>query len=132
MAVEKEELPILAVKDEETERPIPTAWRPTIREIVRAFVNHDYQLRVGISQVAPVSTETAEHIRNYIQHYGETLTELPEETWKSSVCIWMGKHWDALIDLWTVSEGRSDLVLSLHVSETDGGFTFNIYMVYVP
>lgn len=132
MAVESEESPVLAVKDEESERPIPTAWRPAIREIVRAFVNHDYQLRVGISRVAPVSTETAEQIRNYIQHYGETLTELPDETWNSSVCIWMGKRWDVLIDLWTVSEGRSDLVLSLHVSEADGGCTFDIYMVYVP
>ena len=58
--------------------------------------------------------------------------ELPEETWDSSVCIWMGVRWDALIDLWTSSEGRSDLVLSLRVSEDGSGFKFDVYMVYVP
>jgi len=79
-----------------------------------------------------VSSETAEHIEKYIQHYGEELVELPEEAWDSSVCIWMGVRWDALIDLWTSSEGRSDLVLSLRVSEDGGGFKFDVYMVYVP
>ena len=44
----------------------------------------------------------------------------------------MGNGWDVLVDLWSSSEGRSDLVLSLHVSETNNGFEFSVYMVYVP
>lgn len=121
-----------AVKDAETEHPIPSAWRSVIREIVRAFVRHDYRLSAGVPGVAPVSAKTAIQIGNYIQDYGATLIELPDQTWNTSVCIWMGNRWDALIDLWTLAEGRSDLVLSLHVSEVDGSFEYQIHMVYVP
>lgn len=122
---------VMATKDAESELPIPTVWRPVICRVIDAFVRHDYQLNAGVLGVTPVSAKTAEHIRSYIQDYGEELVELPEETWASSVCIWQGDRWDALIDLWTHSEGRSDLVLSLQVSEAPGGFEFNIYMVYV-
>jgi hypothetical protein len=122
----------LAVKDEESERAIPTAWRPVIKKIVSAFVQHDYQLTAGVHGVKTVSSDTADQIRTYILEYGEELSELSEETWDSSVCIWMGSQWDALIDLWTLSEGRSDLVLSLKVAEGNEGFEFSIYMVYVP
>jgi hypothetical protein len=132
MTFRNEASEVLAVKDEETERPIPSAWRSAIREIVGAFIRHDYHLSAGIHGVAPISAETATHIQNYIEDYGATLIDLPDETWNSSVCIWMGTKWDALIDLWTVSEGRSDLVLSLRVTEANGAFLFHIYMVYVP
>ena len=74
----------------------------------------------------------AEHIEAYVKHYGETLIELPEETWKSSVCIWTGHHWDAIVDLWTSREGRSDLVPQVFVTEIEGGFNFDIHMAYVP
>jgi hypothetical protein len=123
----------LPVKDEESERAIPTTWRPTIRQIASAFACHDYQLANGISGVDTVPFDTAEGIRRYIADYGEELTELSEETWNSSVCIWMGSRWDALVDLWTVAEGRSDLVLQLHIYEDgEGGYKFSVYMVYVP
>lgn len=129
-AMESAELP---VKDEESQRPIPTMWRPTIRQITSAFACHDYQLAKGISGVDAVPSDTAEGIRRYIADYGEELIELSEETWKSSVCIWMGNRWDVLVDLWTVAEGRSDLVLQLRIYETgDGDYKFSVYMVYVP
>jgi len=123
---------IPAVKDPESERAIPSSWRPVLARIVEAFARHDYRLNAGIPGVAPVSEETAAQIREYIEDYGTTLIELPEESWTTSVCIWMDDHWDALIDLWTVEEGRSDLVLQVHVSETHGGYVVNVYMVYVP
>lgn len=53
-----------AVKDG-VERPIPSAWRPTFVRIVEAFVRHDYRLRAGVPGVAPVSEDTAGHIRDY-------------------------------------------------------------------
>jgi hypothetical protein len=34
--------------------------------------------------------------------------------------------------LWTSREGRSDLVLQAFVAESEGGFNFDIHMVYVP
>lgn len=132
MTIEKENSQVLAVKDEESERPIPTVWRPVISAIVRAFVSRDYQLSAGVHGVARIPHERADQIGKYIQDYGAELIDLPEETWDSSVCIWVGNRWDALIDLWTLSEGRSDLVLSLEVSEDGSGFKFNVYMVYVP
>jgi hypothetical protein len=132
MATEGDESQVFAVKDTESERPIPTAWRPVLKDIVSALVRHDYQLSAVVGGVLPVSTETAEQIRKYIASYGEVLTELPEAAWSTSVCIWTGSRWDALIDLWTVSEGRSDLVLSVRVPEDKGSFIFSVYMVYVP
>jgi len=132
MATNESRTEVPAIKDAESERPIPSAWRNVIESIVTSFVRQDYRLTTSISGVVPVQPDTAEQIENYIKSYGVELIELPEETWDSSVCIWMGTRWDALIDLWSSSEGRSDLVLSLQVLEKDNGFEFNIYMVYVP
>jgi hypothetical protein len=123
---------VSVTKDSENEGPIPSAWRPTLKNIVDAFVRHDYHLAEGLAGVAPVSEETATQIRTYIQEYGAKLVSLPQESWATSVCIWMGDHWDALIDLWTEEEGSSDLVLQVHVSEVDSEFLVTVYMVYVP
>jgi len=124
------EVPV--IKDSEAEGPIPSAWRPILTSIVDAFARHDYRLANGISGVAPVSEETAAHIREYIKDYGATLVTLPQESWNTSVCIWMGDHWDALIDLWTEEEGASDLVLQVQVMEMSGEYVVTVYMVYVP
>jgi hypothetical protein len=132
MAERKSDNEVPAVKDEDGQRPIPTAWRPVFRQIVQALVAKDYRLSAGIAGVAQVSAETAKQIEGYIEDYGETLVELPEKTWESSVCIWMGQDWDVLIDLWTMGEGRSDMVLSARVSESISGYQFRVEMVYVP
>lgn len=124
------EMPV--VKDEAKEYPVPSVWRAVFREIVKAFVKHDYRLKSGITGVASVSFDVAAQIEEYIDDYGETLLELPEETWNTSVSLWMGNRWDVLVDLWTQGEGRSDLVLSAHVSESSNGFVYEVYMVYVP
>jgi len=60
------------------------------------------------------------------------LVELPDATWKTSVVRWYDPHWDFLLDLWTVAEGRSDLVLSGSVAETADGFRFTLRLIYVP
>ena len=132
MAKRKSTKVVLPLKDEEEQQLIPTAWRPVFREIVDAFVEHDYRLTKGVESVLPVSAKTAKQIKEYIDDYGETLVALPEKTWTSSICMWMGKRWEVLIDLWTKGEGRSDLVLSALVSETKDGFQIKIEMVYVP
>lgn len=132
MAKRKPTAEVLPVKDEEDQQPIPTAWRPVFREIVRAFALGDYRLTGGIPGVAPVSAKTAKQIQEYVEDYGERLVDLSEKTWASSVCLWSGKEWDVLIDLWTKREGRSDLVLSARVAETKAGLVIKIDMVYVP
>ncbi len=119
-------------KDDENERPIPTVWRSTFSRIVDAFVQKDYSLSCVVTGVSSVSNETASHIKEYIEDYGEELVQLSNETWNSSVCIWMGSHWDVLIDLWTAGEGCSDMVLGARVSEGANGYVIDIGIVYVP
>jgi hypothetical protein len=119
-------------KNSKIEGPIPSGWQPVLTDIVDVFVRQDYRLADGVFGVAPVSEETATQIREYIGDYDTRLVALPQETWNTSVCIWRHDHWDALIDLWTEEEGRSDLVLQVRVSEADSGYVVNVHMVYVP
>ena len=123
---------VFAIKDDLIQRPIPTAWRPAISNIVKAFAHRDYSLKIGVVGVTMSSLRTPQQIEEYITAYSATLIELPDETWDTSVCIWSGNHRDVLVDLWTQEEGPSDLVLSLRATETKSGFLFDIYMVYVP
>lgn len=120
------------LEDEKAAHPVPSAWRGPLREVVEAFVEGDYALNRGVRSVAPVAPNTADQIRRYIAAHGETLSDLPEETWASSVSQWMGTHWDVLVDLWTEESGASDLVLHSRVFESEGGFRIEIDSVHVP
>jgi hypothetical protein len=120
------------VKDETTQHPVPTAWRPALREIVEAFRRGDYGLVRGVEHVAPVSARTAQAIRRQIESYRVTLMPLPEETWDTSVTQWMGHKWEVLVDLWTLRDGSSDLVLHVDVFEAGDGFRIHIHLVYIP
>ena len=123
---------LVPTKDEEAPYPIPTEWRDTFREIVRAFAEGDYSLARGLTNVRRVSDSTSEQIREYVADYGQRLVPLPEDTWRTSEAQWMGAHWDVLVDLWTAGEGRSDMVLGADVFETDTGFEIEVNLVYVP
>ena len=102
---------ISVVKDEENERPIPTVWRSKFVDIINSFVKKDYCLTEDIDGVTPISKETADQIKEYIEDYGEELVQLSDETWESSVYIWMETHWDVLVDLWIAAEGEVILYL---------------------
>ncbi|WP_369936423.1 DUF7668 domain-containing protein [Xanthomonas tesorieronis] len=117
------------MSDKSGQQPIPTHWRQTFREVVKAFAADDY--RPEIPGVEPLSADTATQVQHYIRDYGATLVALPEETWGSSVCMWAGDHWEALIDLWTQEEGRSDLVLHAKVTD-EPRFSVRVHLVYVP
>ena len=114
------------------QRPIPSVWRPVFRDIVSAFAKGDFRLSAGVPGVSPVRENVADQIAAYVKNYGETLVELPDETWETSVCMWTGTRWDTIVDLWTLGEGRSDLTLQTLVSETETGFTYDVRLVYVP
>lgn len=117
-------------KDDEREYPVPSAWRPKLREIVAALHEHNYALE-GVADVA-LPDGTAELIAEIIQDYGCTITDLPDESWETSVCSWQVTNWDVLVDLFTVEEGRSDLVLQVNVGEQADRFVFKVSLVYVP
>lgn len=123
---------IVVEKNEEEELPIPHIWRPVLKAIVNAFINQDYNLSSEIKSVNPISSETAEQIKEYIEDYGEELIELPAETWDSSVYISYGDYWNILIDLYTKDEGLSDLVLNAEIREENNEYLVDIKLVYVP
>lgn len=123
---------IQVLKDEEKQQPIPSAWRQTLSEIVEAFRDGDFQLIRNVAGVRRLPPEDAERIARSLKRYGAHLTSLPEDTWETSVCQWMRGYWDALIDLYTVEEGASDLALSVRVYETTQGYDFQVESVHVP
>ncbi len=95
-------------------------------------MQEDYLFARDIIQVRPLSPERAIRIEHNIKNYGARLTSLPEDSWRTSVCQWMGGFWDVLIDLFTVEEGASDLVLAARVYEEGATHIFEIHSVYVP
>jgi hypothetical protein len=118
-------------KDDEHEYPVPSSWRPKLREIVAALHEGNYTLE-GIADVELPGDGTAELIAEIIQDYGCTITPLPDESWETSVCSWQVTYWDVLVDLFAVEEGRSDLILQVNVVEQADGFLFKVHLVYVP
>ena len=123
------DVPVLKVEDAQ---PVPPAWRPTLREVVRALVEGDYSVTRGIPFVAPVGELSAEQMRTYVASYGETLVELPDESWDTSLAQWAGTRWDVFVDLWTRESGPSDLVLHVNVVEAELGFRFELHALYIP
>ena len=92
----------------------------------------DFDLVRRVKGVRPISAEDALRIADNIKCYGAQLTSLPEQAWQTSVCLWMIGYWHALVDLYTVEEGASDLVLDVRVYEEGQAFAFEIFSVYVP
>lgn len=123
---------VLVSKDEANQSPVPNMWRSTFCHIVEAFKDGDFRLGKGIVGVCPISSLDAATIEENLRSYGATLTSLPERTWETSVSQWMQGYWDVLIDLFTVEEGASDLVLAARVYEQGRGYAFEIQSVYVP
>ena len=124
----------LPIREAEREHPIPTAWRNTLRAIVAQIVAGDYEL-AGLDGVQPLAQdEGIDLLRDQVTRYGDvTLIELPDATWQTSVAMWGGSdYWDLLVDLHTLEEGRSDLVLKLRVTEIQAGFSYAVDMIYVP
>ena len=124
--------PAPALKDDTAQHPVASIWRPTLSEIVKALVAGYYALGQRPASVAPVRAEVADQIKAYIADYGETVVDLPEDSWSTSVSQWMGTHWEVLVDLWTAESGDSDLALSVRVFETDDGFRIEVDSVHIP
>jgi hypothetical protein len=119
-------------RNEDDEAPVPTAWRPTLKAIVDAFREGDFELARGIPGVSPVPPDDARIIAGNIEDYGDSLAALPEDTWETSVCLWMDGWWQVMVDLYTEDDGASDLVLDVRVRERGAAFAFEVHLVYVP
>lgn len=120
-------------KENGQELPVPRVWRQTFRNIVKAFVEGDFKLESRIDFVHSIAPINAKRIAGNIEDYGDELAELSEETWKTSICCWTTQScWEVLIDLITIDEGVSDLVLFVKVREGAGSYCFTIEDVHVP
>jgi len=123
---------VTILKDENNQTPVPLEWRGTFSEIVIAFVEDDFKLTRQVTGVRSISEDDAKRIEENIRSYGATLTKLPEATWNTSVCQWMHCYWDVLIDLYTVEEGASDLILSIRIYEEGEKYSFDVQSIHVP
>jgi hypothetical protein len=123
--------PVPILKDEEHEHPVPSGWRSKLWDIAKALKDGNFNLR-DLSDVDLLDDATAAGIAQNINDYGCTLTSLSNASWDTSICQWQIEYWEVLVDLFTVEEGRSDLVLHVHVYEQAGGFVFKVHFVYVP
>ena len=121
------------VKDASREAPIPQAWRPTLTAVVDSLARRDVVIGLAVPSLDPVPADIWQRCLQAVHNYGDvTLISLPDESWDSSVALWLGDHWQCLVDLWTEEEGRSDLVLDVDVFENGPGYRFRVDLVYVP
>lgn len=120
------------VKDPNGQAPVPTAWRAALAGVANAIGQGDYQALASMAMIRPVSVPVAEAIAVNIRDYGVNLTDLPAESWLTSVSQWMGGYWDVLVDLFSIEEGASDLTLVVRVYEVGTEYSFEIQSVHVP
>jgi len=124
-------VPSPILKDEVREHPVPFEWRSKLREIADSLKAGNFNLR-NLECVEPLDEDTAAGIARNIDAYGYTLMALPDECWATAVCRRQLKYWEVLVDLCTVEEGRSDLVLHVNVFEKADSFDYKVRFVYVP
>jgi hypothetical protein len=118
-------------KSKHEQTPIPDEWRETLVRIVEQLKAANFQL-IGVPQVCPLTPEDGRRIAGNLQAYGAQLVSLPDAAWSTSVCQWMSGYWDLLVDLYTLEECASDLVLAVRVRENLLGFEFCVQSLHVP
>ena len=119
--------------DSEFQSPIPSLWRDCIIQSVEAFKDKDFGRLNTLPSVQCIDLAYASEIAENIDAYGAHLISLAEESWHTSVCIYMeNESWKAIIDLFTVEEGRSDLIIDLFIFKKENQFIFQINNIYVP
>ena len=117
------------VKDENTERAVPTDWRQSLKTIADAFVSGQLPNGKGIRTV---EADTLSISIGNIKDYPDILRPLAENCWETSVYIWTGTHWDVLVDLISEDGETTDLVMHVQVYEVGQCYEFQPYLIYVP
>ena len=119
-------------KIEGLELPVPLEWRPAFKCLVD-----------GILEASPtqyfdgfiLERMHAEKLRISLENilaYPEPISRLSERSWETSIYVWSRSYWDVLVDLTTLSNQISDLVLHATVFERGGKFLIQPDLVYVP
>jgi len=112
---------------------VPVAWRTTLSQIVRAIKEDRLSSLDPALHVRAVLPDDVLDIRENIRAYGVTLVELPADSWKTSVCMWSrAGFWNVMVDLHSLEEGRSDLVLGVRIVEEGDEYNYEVEWVHVP
>lgn len=119
-------------KDETDEHPIPVVWRAALKQVADLLVRGDQPATVAPLIVATLDSDTNEISHQNIAVYPDALGPLADKAWDTSVYIWMGDHWDILIDLTAANGETSDLVLHAKIRESGEQFTIEPGPIYVP
>lgn len=119
-------------KIEAHELPIPTAWRPALKQLAdKAILGTEIKTLSNI-KIGQIDSETKSIHRYNIDEYPDTLGPLDKQTWETSIYIWDSPYWRVLIDLTDLDGHITDLVLHARVHETDNGFSIEPGLIYVP
>jgi hypothetical protein len=119
-------------KNEEIEQSVPVEWQPIIIEIVKDIRGRCLAPRKFLESEIDVDSRDIDFIYQSLDAYGDPLINVPKDGWETSICRWMGGYWHLMIDLFTVEEGASDLVLFVDVYEHGSSKCFKIQSVHVP
>ena len=122
----------LPLKDLEKEHSIPDVWKDSICEVVIQLTKDNFELHNVSEYIALQSSDMAKFNRENVLEYGCCLKALSTECWSRSCYQWQGNYWDLIIDLCTVEEGVSDLVLKGRIYPIVSGYKYEFGMVYVP
>lgn len=114
---------------DDSECPVPDAWRGMLKTIADAFVAGTLPLGPGIRAIdGEVATINAANIAAYPDPIGP----LREASWTTSIHARAEDHWHVLIDLSTAGGETSDLVMHVRVFETADSVEFEPGLIYVP
>lgn len=105
----------------------PESVKHAVRRATELLRKEDYS---GLAALTNGVRLSAEEIEGAVSTYGRELIELPEIGYaKLDVIAVAGrspKTWSVEVPLWTQSEGRSDLTLSLTIIEDGPGNGFKL------
>ena len=119
-------------KDDESEKPIPTAWRSALKQLAdKAVFGTEIKNQPDI-KIEKIDSETASSHCYNIESYPDALGPLNKKSWETSIYIWDSACWRVLVDLTDTNGQITDLVLHASVKETDKGFLIEPGLIYVP
>jgi hypothetical protein len=111
--------------------PVDTKFIDPIRALVKALVEGHFDQLERDGRSGRLSSH---ELKEALKAYGRTMITLPDEAF-SLVDVYPVKGrqatWAVDVPLWTAEEGRSDLTLSLTVSESCEGVRLEIDDLHV-
>jgi hypothetical protein len=111
--------------------PIDTKFRDPIRFLVEELVQGHF---AQLEQDGRNGRLSAAELQDTLREYGRTIITLPDEALNlADVHAIAGQKtcWAVDMPLWTAEEGRSELTLSLTISETRDGMQLEIDDLHV-